>query len=430
MNSGTGQIITVFEHENLTLNRPGFEQRHLEALQRYHGAKGTPFFSLIHKGVKFNQYAGVIRVGQLMIEVLPKTDRPARDDSENVTEWRHVLIKMLRIAMDIEAHDTSSGDLKLMKNSVLDLYFYLFITECERIVRSGLVKKYRRVSANITALKGRLSMTDHIRRNTVHKERFFVEYTQYDRNHLMNCLLHETLFLLSENLSRPLYSSRIKNLLLEFENCSRIVPREEHFRRLNFDRKSECYRQAIQIARLILMNYHPDISKGHDHVLALMFDMNGLWEHYVGRMLRRHLSSDYRVVRQKSRVFWRSERACKRLRPDIILDPMADGGERIVIDTKWKLPTGFLPSDQDLRQIFAYNRMFGSGAGVLLYPGVAGSLNGFFQTEGGGSCSLVALDIMDSQGKLISDDSFLRPLEEIICGLGCLEERRTIQTVA
>src|SRR5688572_24065457 len=86
-------IITVFEHESLRTDsgekRISYTQ--LEALQKFYGEKGVPYYSLIHHGVKFNEYVGVIQIGNQVIEVLPKADK-FRDE----TLWRQVLIGMLR----------------------------------------------------------------------------------------------------------------------------------------------------------------------------------------------------------------------------------------------------------------------------------------------------------------------------------------------
>ena len=55
---------------------------------------------------------------------------------------------------------------------------------------------------------------------------------------------------------------------------------------------------------MILLNVHPDISRGRDDVLALMFDMNDLWEQYAALQIRRHLRDRFTVATQKSNVFW------------------------------------------------------------------------------------------------------------------------------
>ena len=84
--------ITVYEHQALKLDmHEDFKIHHLEALQRYYGEKGTNYYSLINKGVKFSQYVGVLQVGKLIVEVLPKTDR------DEGIDWRKLLIGMLKI---------------------------------------------------------------------------------------------------------------------------------------------------------------------------------------------------------------------------------------------------------------------------------------------------------------------------------------------
>lgn len=398
------KTITVFEHERLTLkSEPKFTRKIFEELEKYHGIKGTPYFSLIHKGVKFNQYVGVIQIGDTTIEVLPKTDRSA----EGTDTWRDVLIQMLRITSGIEATSTSKSDLKLHSNSIFDLYIELFIKECEKLTHQGLAKKYRKIKENQTALKGRLHIPAQIRDNLIHRERFHVEYSKYDQNHLINQILKKTSDVLTQIPIRYDLRSRVKRQLLYFEDIEDCVVYEQHFKNLHLNRKTDRYTEALEIARLILLNYHPDISKGRNHVLALMFDMNVLWEKFITKMMKRHLSERYHVKAQSSKVFWRSANSRKRLKPDILLIPKSETDKKIVVDTKWKSPANSSPSDNDLRQIFAYNHLFKSQHGFLLYPGNKMQVTGKYQTEFGGKCSLQSINVLDDTGKLLTSDLLL-----------------------
>jgi len=401
------KIISVFEHETLTLkSEPNFTDKLLEQLEKYHGENGTLYFSLIHKGVKFNQYVGVIQIGDTTIEVLPKTDRSTEDKST----WRDVLIQMLRITSGIEAAPTSKSDLRLQRNSIFDLYIELFIKECERLTHQGLAKKYRKVKENQTALKGRLHIPGQIRENIIHRERFHVEYSKYDFNHLINQILKKTLIVLSQIPIRSDLRSRVKRQLLTFEDIGDCLIHEQLFDQIHLNRKTERYSEALEIARLILLNYHPDISKGSNHVLALMFDMNQLWERFITKMMKRHLSDRYQVKAQSNKIFWRSPNSYKRLKPDILLIPKGDEDEKIVVDTKWKTPSKSYPSDNDLRQIFAYNRLFDSELGILLYPGDKKQNRGEFETEFGGTCTMQSINILDESGNLITSDTLLKLL--------------------
>ena len=66
------KTIQVFEHQQLLVDNHCFQKQHWEALGWYNSAHNGDFFTLLPKGVRFNQYVGVIQVGNLTIEILPK----------------------------------------------------------------------------------------------------------------------------------------------------------------------------------------------------------------------------------------------------------------------------------------------------------------------------------------------------------------------
>ncbi|HNU62307.1 MAG: hypothetical protein M0R67_00860 [Candidatus Cloacimonas sp.] len=43
----------------------------------------------------------------------------------------------------------------------------------------------------------------------------------------------------------------------------------------------------MDIARLLLCNYHPDLKSDRNNVLTLMFDMNLLWESFIYHSIRK-----------------------------------------------------------------------------------------------------------------------------------------------
>jgi 5-methylcytosine-specific restriction enzyme subunit McrC len=147
---------------------------------------------------------------------------------------------------------------------------------------------------------------------------------------------------------------------------------EALFQRLPWSRKTEGYRTAIDIARLLLLNYHPDIRGGQDEVIALMFDMNQLWERYVLKILRHAAPEGWTVEGQSKAVFWQADGMPNAgLKPDILLH---GPGRSIVLDTKWKVLDGNRPNDADLRQLFAYQHRWACAEGYLVYPHSALSL--------------------------------------------------------
>ncbi len=387
--------ITVYEHETLRFDRG--EQRitetQLEALQVYYGEKGVPYYSLVHHGIKFGSYVGVLQVGSTTIEILPKADKSGDEET-----WRKVLIGMLRASGVFDIQAPSSSNLQLRANSILDLYFELYIKELEYLIHIGLVKKYRKTEANQTALKGSLQFSKHIQQNLVHKERFYVKYSTYDKDHTIHQILLKALKLLNRINTNGVLNSRIGSLLLNFPEVSDIKVNESLFDKLQFDRKTERYHTAIDIAKLLLLNYHPDVKRGRNDVLALMFDMNVLWEQFVYVSLRKHKSPDTTITAQHSRNFWKPDSGSRSsMKPDIVINK--DKGNCIVLDTKWKNLNGYNPSPEDLRQMYVYMKYYSAVKVALIYPGnITNIKSGKYYEEsskqlGNEECSIITLEV-------------------------------------
>lgn len=354
--------IVVFEHQKHTFNLKNNKEKEIhEALEKYHG-NYTPFFKLIRNGVQFNQHVGVLKVGNTTIEVLPKADTKGEE------VWRPLLIDMIKTIWGFNVKTSGNADLKLKSNSILDLYFELFVNELEFLLHRGLIKKYNKKEGNLYALKGALQFSKQISQNLTHQERFYVKYSNYDVNHKLHCILYKALKMIYQINNKVDLKSRIGNLLLNFPEMNDIKITESIFDKIIYDRKNQHYEKALQIAKLLLLNYHPDISKGKDNVLALMFDMNILWEQFIYIILKRDLKdSGVHVKAQVSKKFWQSESGTKsKMKPDIILEK---DNTTIVLDTKWKNLYGDKPSPEDLRQMYAYHQYYEAIKTVLVYPG-------------------------------------------------------------
>ena len=392
---------TVFEHRSIKLNDVidgvKFDEPVLKAFQSYYGDNGVPYFSLIHKGVRFNEYVGVIQIGNTVVEVLPKADCHFKD-SEEKAPWRNILINMLLAVGVFDIHAPSSSVLKLKPNSMLDLYFELFINEIEYLLNSGLIKKYRRNESNIPTLKGNIQFNKHLQHNYIHQERFYVNYTHYDSNHILHSIIYKTILLLRQINTSAMLHSRIGSLLLNFPEMPEVKVTENTFNRIIYNRKTQCYKKAMEIAKLLLLQFHPDIRTGRNSVLALMLDMNKLWEQFVYVSLRKHKESNTTIAQQCPMYFWKPDIGYRsRIKPDIVID--RDSSKCVVIDAKWKNLNGSNPSPDDLRQMYVYHEYFEAKRVALVYPGPSMNRgNGTYLDPSNGAktdkeCSVISLSV-------------------------------------
>jgi 5-methylcytosine-specific restriction enzyme subunit McrC len=351
--------LTKYEYDRVTLSDEGMDQAKLDALLRFNEYHNNQYFDGIAKGIKLKQYVGIIQVDGLSIEVLPKVDRIRDNDT-----WREVLIQMLKATGRMKVQTNGHANVQRQHLNLLEIYFEMYLKELQYLIRSGLVKKYRKETSNVKALKGKLEFAGNIRKNLIHKERFYTTHQVYDVDHKIHQALGVALDIVSHFSKGTRLSDMCRRVQLDFPDVKRIGVNEQVLSSIRLDRKTAGYEKALEIARLIILNYSPDIKSGKEQMLSLLFDMNILWEEYVLAMLKKECKgTDIKVKGQDSKRFWGSY---KTIRPDIVLEK---GEETYIIDTKWKRPTNKQPSVEDLRQMYTYSRFWDTEKVMLLYPG-------------------------------------------------------------
>jgi 5-methylcytosine-specific restriction enzyme subunit McrC len=353
--------IIKYEHEILRLNEQ-FKRKHLDALIQLNALHEGNYFDIIPNGVRFKHYAGVIQVEGLCIEILPKADR-----ADENSKWRDVLTDMLKACGKIKIHTSADANLSRSRLNLLELYFDQFLTEVEILQRNGLAKQYRKEAGNVKALKGKLDFAQNIRHNLVHKERFYTIHQVYDVDHKIHQVLAQAIDIVRLFSTSMWVHDKCRRVQLAFPEVQKINASKQLLDSIQLNRKTAPYTRALELARLIILNYSPDISQGKDKMISILFNMNQLWEEYVLLHLRKAANnfSDIQILGKKRKPFWNDNR----LEPDIVLKK---GNETYIIDTKWKTP-GKSTSVEDLRQMYTYSRFWNAKRIMLLYPGKHGT---------------------------------------------------------
>ena len=131
------------------------------------------------------------------------------------------------------------------------------------------------------------------------------------------------------------------------------------------------------MARLFLQGRYQTTTGGAGQGTALLFEMNTLFEEYVGRLITRAVAgTDLTVSLQGGRLFClfaeTTERGLFQTKPDILIRRARDVIH--VIDTKWKRISSRIDdpkqgvSQGDVYQMMAYAQLYGAPRLTLLYP--------------------------------------------------------------
>ena len=99
----------------------------------------------------------------------------------------------------------------------------------------------------------------HLRANHIRKERMFVAYEVHDADNLPNRILHRALGRLLRTTAAPDLLHLAESALTQFPDVSTAPIRDAEWSTLRFDRRTERYREAVTLARMILRDERPDL---------------------------------------------------------------------------------------------------------------------------------------------------------------------------
>lgn len=344
---------------------------HLRSLKRVHG---FDIFKFVNENtLSAQQYVGATQVGALTVEVLPKIEGIAD------TTIRRNLVAMLSVALDLEISEGDVAKVATQNHGILEVLIRLFCDKLFAQVHRGLVRRYEGREENLPLLRGKLGVKEQVRLNAANPERLYCRFDEFQEDNPLNQILKAAVRLLLKA-SRELTNQRqLAELMLIFEGVSDVPRHSLPWHRIAFDRLNERYKPSYKLAQLFLTNTPPDVSGGGVQGFSLFFEMNSLFEEYVGRIARRVFRPEgYQVALQGPTRYLALDESSKRdvfaMKPDVV--GLKDRAPQWIMDTKWKelsqeeAKEGV--SQSDLYQMYAYANCYACSDVVLVYPHHAG----------------------------------------------------------
>ena len=308
------------------------------------------------KVIKARNYVGIIGFSDdNSLEILPKI---GCDDEKK----RSILMDMLSVTHEgFRRTDDRTG--MGTKNSILEFYIGMYIGECSHVLMKGLNSKYRTYQSNEPFVRGKILHAEDIKRNSVLRNRFYVEYELFGNdspeNRIVRMTLEKLLAVSRDNQNRK----RLRWLLDRFGGVRSVPDHKAEFQRMTKDRNTTHYSLLLKWSRIFLDNLGLQPIQGTNIAYVFLFPMEKLYESFVYHKLKARLPKGWSLVFQDgSRHLFDSGKI--NLRPDMVL---RGDGRTIVLDTKWKDPNNGI-SVQDLYQMYIYSVKYRSERTILLYP--------------------------------------------------------------
>lgn len=341
-----------------------------DEMQKFLQGKYDDLVEIRYRKMRFINLVGVIQLSTVRIEILPKLAIDAESDDKN----REALLNMLVVTktFPVQIHEATLS--QLAKGDLLqifaEMYTKLLLTEIKR----GVHKEYKLQQVNSETLKGRLLVSEHIRKNAFVPIRAYCEYDVFQEDIPLNRILKKALTLIMPHIKRTGVRSDARFIMELLQHVQKDKVIKSDIDKIAFDRQNKRFEKVFRIARLILRQEMMTSRFNNESSFSILFEMNALFETYVETCLR-YLSWEKRmkVFSQHDRkhllINVQSGRENIKLKPDFYL--VGDDIE-IILDTKWKTIAHegrILYNQGDLYQMYAYVTSYKNASKcILLYP--------------------------------------------------------------
>lgn len=305
-----------------------------------------------------NSYVGTIQTKDgTTIEILPKVRNLDEQSSKKL------LIKMLKTLKKSPFKNFNMAHLKSSKMPLLEIFITMFLDELAKLIQKGIKSDYITKEENLKFLKGKIKINEQIKQNYIHKERFFVEFQEFLSNRIENRLIKTTLEFLYKKSKTNKNQQRIREFLFVFDEIQKSNNIKVDFSKVKVNRQMKDYEQVLLWCRTFLLENSFSPYKGRDIAFALLFDMNLLFESYVGYYLKK---KGLNISLQDKGKYLVEEPNKFALRPDIVINEE----EQLIADTKWKIIKDEKDiSQQDMYQLYAYGTKYTDCKKLyLIYP--------------------------------------------------------------
>ena len=325
------------------------------------------------KGLRARGVVGVIATPGCQLEILPKIEGAGESAVDDAT-LRHRLIHMLAVARDIRIDVRAITRLGWQRDTILELLIRLYCSKLADAVRQGIPQQYIDQEDDLPTLRGRLNVTRQFSILAVSPQKLACRFDARSPDIALNQVMRAAIGKLARLARAPDNQRALRELNFAYADISEVPPAALRWDLIALDRTNTRWRELLSLARLFLRDRHQQTSAGPIDGFALLFEMNILFEEYVGRLLTRALAgTGLRVTAQGGHrdCLFEGETGRFRTRPDLIV---RRGSQiALIIDTKWKRikriddPKRGV-SQTDVYQLMAYGRLYDCPHVMLLYP--------------------------------------------------------------
>ncbi len=287
-----------------------------------------------------------------------------------------------------ELVDVSAED----ESDLLNLLGRVLLNGTKTLLKRGVDRQYITENEVYQGLKGKVNVTDSLRKNLFPKGLSVCEFDELSADVLPNQILKTTLLNLTKISSlSPILRQVIRTIIYRLHEVNYIVLTDTIFHQVQINRNSSFYAFLLNISELIYQNLLINEETGN-------YQFKDFWkdERQMARLFEEFIRNFYKIEVPEATVFredlhWKMAGETHQFLPKMQTDVSIKINDRkLIIDAKYYKETlqKYYDSEkihsQHLYQLFAYlkNQENTEAEGILIYPTVQKSLSLVYSHEG------------------------------------------------
>jgi 5-methylcytosine-specific restriction enzyme subunit McrC len=370
---------SVKEWESVTVSDGGDERaisrRTADSLiaaaqaSRIGGADGEKILINGYRRLIARQVVGVLAAPGATLEILPKID--GLDDGST----RRCLVHMLARVFDLDIASGAMAALDWQSHDLLEIIISLFCDQLIEAVRRGLPRRYKPEEADRAVLRGRLDVQRQFTVLAARPQKLACRYDELSADIPLNQIMRAAVTRLGFLTRASENQRRLTELAFAFDELSSIPVNQLPWDLVVLDRTNAMWASLLRFVELLLGRRFQTTSSGVETGYSLLFEMNTLFEQYIGRTLRSALADkglEVRLQGPRDHVLSSGNDQHFVTRPDIVVSQR--GNPVFIIDTKWKRLNSAIDdpkhgiAQSDIYQMVAYAQVYRCDRVMLLYP--------------------------------------------------------------
>jgi len=364
-------IEQLIEHQEISLN-----DNFKKVLQRFIESNESLYdvFAFTSKGIKAKQYVGVLKFKNYQFEILPKLlNKDNLSETEKKITLKNLLY-MLSLTKKLDIKESEISKICKCKNPFLEILIKIYAQSLFECLKRYIPKNYIIEEENLNFLRGKLLLSQHILKNYANKAKFCCQYDEFSENNLLNQLFYYISHLLYSISSDNDNKRKLKFIVdffcdIDFKKINQIK-----IKNLKLTKSQTTFTKPFNLAKMFLENSSIDMSKNKINSIALLWDMNKLFEEFIFEFIRKYIKTiDNTSIKAKSQkhrhllAHIKNKTSLGNTYVDILLQY---GKDKVILDTKYKINDGNIGNftNTDIFQMLAYETLHKTDKAILLYP--------------------------------------------------------------